>query len=256
MKTLIAFVKKEITEQIRSVKLIIITAVFVFFAVMNPTVAKLTPMLYELLADTMAQSGMTVTEVSVSAMDSWMQFFKNIPMGLIVFAILQSNIFTKEYRSGTLVLSLTKGLERYKVVISKGTVLAVLWTILYLLNFVVTYACNAIFWDNSVAQNLFFAAMCWWLFGIWVISLMIVFSAAARSNIGALCAAGGVVFISYTVGLLPKCGKFLPTFLTDGNSLVYGVLNRNDYLPSLIITIIVSVVCFVISILIFNKKQL
>ena len=256
MKTLIAFVKKEITEQIRSVKLIIITAVFVFFAVMNPTVAKLTPMLYELLADTMAQSGMTVTEVSVSAMDSWMQFFKNIPMGLIVFAILQSNIFTKEYRSGTLVLSLTKGLERYKVVISKGTVLAVLWTILYLLNFVVTYACNTIFWDNSVAQNLFFAAMCWWLFGIWVISLLTVFSTVVRSNIAVLCSTGGVVFALYTVGLLPKCGKFLPTFLADGNSLIYGTSEVYDYLPSLIIVIIVSIITFVISIPIFNKKQL
>ena len=72
----LTLIKKELTEQIRSVKLIIITAVFVFFAVMNTTIAKLTPMLYELLADTMAQSGMTVTEVSVSAMDSWMQFFK------------------------------------------------------------------------------------------------------------------------------------------------------------------------------------
>lgn len=256
MKTLIAFFKKEITEQIRSARLIIITAVFVFFAVMNPTVAKLTPMLYELLADMMAQSGMTVTDVSVSAMDSWMQFFKNIPMGLIIFVVLQSGIFTKEYRSGTLVLSLTKGLERYKVVVSKSAVLATLWTILYWMNYVITYACNAFFWDNSIAQNLIFSAVCWWLFGVWVISLMIVFSTAARSNIGALCAAGGVVFISYTVGLLPKCGKFLPTFLTDGNSLVYGVLNRNDYLPSLIITIIVSVVCFVISIPIFNKKQL
>ena len=223
---------------------------------MNPTVAKLTPMLYELLADMMAQSGMTVTDVSVSAMDSWMQFFKNIPMGLIIFVVLQSGIFTKEYRSGTLVLSLTKGLERYKVVVSKSAVLATLWTILYWMNYVITYACNAFFWDNSIAQNLIFSAVCWWLFGVWVISLMIVFSTAARSNIGALCAAGGVVFISYTVGFLPKCGKFLPTFLTDGNSLVYGVLNRNDYLPSLIITIIVSVFCFVISIPIFNKKQL
>lgn len=130
MKTLIAFFKKEITEQIRSARLIIITAVFVFFAVMNPTVVKLTPMLYELLADMMAQSGMTVTDVSVSAMDSWMQFFKNIPMGLIIFVVLQSGIFTKEYRSGTLVLSLTKGLERYKVVVSKSAVLATLWTIL------------------------------------------------------------------------------------------------------------------------------
>ena len=39
--------------------------------------------------------------------------------GLIAFVLLQSSIFTREYTSGTLTLSLTKGLARYKVVLSK-----------------------------------------------------------------------------------------------------------------------------------------
>lgn len=34
--------------------------------------------------------------------------------------LLESSIFTQEYQSGTLVLTLTKGFERYKVVIAKS----------------------------------------------------------------------------------------------------------------------------------------
>ena len=208
------------------------------------------------MADSLAESGMIVTDVKVSVMDSWVQFYKNIPMGLIAFVLLESSIFTKEYTTGTLVLSLTKGLERYKVVISKTLVLTVLWSICYWMCFGITYGYNAYFWDNSVAQNLIFSASCWWLFSVMVVVLMVLFSVVAKSNTGALLGTGGVVLASYLVGLLPKCSKYLPTFLTDGNSLIYGLAEAKTYMPSLMIAIAIGVISFAISIPIFNKKQL
>ena len=179
MKSLLAFIKKETMEQFRSGRLMILGILFVLLGVMNPAVAKITPWLLEILADSLAESGMTVTPVTVSAMDSWVQFFKNMPLGLIVFVLLQSSIFTKEYQSGTLVLSLTKGLERFKVVVSKTVVLTVLWTVGY-----------------------------------------------------------------------------LPTLLANGNSLIYGVAEAKTYIVAILITVVASLICFAVSIPIFNKKQL
>ena len=131
MKTFLAFMKKEWMEQLRSGRLMILGIVFVLFGIMNPAVAKLTPWLFEIMADSLEESGMIVTAVEVDAVDSWIQFFKNVPMALIVFVLLQSSIFTKEYQSGTLVLALTKGLHRYKVLFSKAAVLVLLWTVFY-----------------------------------------------------------------------------------------------------------------------------
>lgn len=256
MKTLIAFIKKEFTGQLRSGKLMFLGILFVLFGIMNPAVAKLTPWLLEAMADFLAESGMAVTDVSVSAMDSWVQFFKNVPMALIAFVLLESSIFTAEYGSGTLVLSLTKGLARYKPVLSKAFVLAVLWTVGYFVCFGITYAYNAYFWDNGVAQNLIFSVVCWWIFGIMVISLVLLFSTMSNSNTGVLCLAGGVVLACYLFSLLPNIEKYLPTRLTDGNSLTYGTAEVKDYIPALVITAGISVFCFVSSIVVFNKKQL
>ena len=50
----------------------------------------------ETLSDSLAEQGMMVTEVTVNALTSWTQFFKNIPIALIVFVFLYSGIFTKE----------------------------------------------------------------------------------------------------------------------------------------------------------------
>ena len=163
MRSLIAFTKKEWMEQRRSGKLLFLIILFIVFGIMNPAIAKLTPWLMEMFADSLAQSGMTVTDVTVTAMDSWVQFFKNIPMALIAFVLLEGSIFTKEYQAGTLILSLTKGLPRKTVVISKAIILALFWTVGYWLCFGITYGYNAYFWDNSVAQNLLFSCICWWL---------------------------------------------------------------------------------------------
>ena len=126
MRSLSAFFKKELMEQLRSGRLFVLGVLFAAFGVMNPAVAKLTPWLLEVMADSLAESGMTVTVSTVSAMDSWAQFYKNIPMALIAFVLLEGGIFAKEYASGTLVLSLTKGLARYKVLVAKGGMLLLL----------------------------------------------------------------------------------------------------------------------------------
>jgi len=75
----------------------ILGLLFVLFGIMNPAIAKLTPWLLETMTDSLAESGMIVTDVKVNAMDSWVQFYKNIPMGLIAFGLLESSISTKEY---------------------------------------------------------------------------------------------------------------------------------------------------------------
>lgn len=254
MKALLYFMKKEWTEQLRSAKLWIGVGVFLLIAVMNPVIAKLTPIILDAFSEILADSGMTITQVEVTALDSWAQFYKNIPMCLIAFVLFQSSIFTKEYGS-TLVLSLTKGLERYKVVIAKSVTLLALWTGYYWLNFGVTYAINEIFWDNSIAQNLAFSAFNYWLFGVFTIALITFFSTVLNSGIGVLLVTGGVIFGLSLFGFIPKFGEWLPNFLSDGTSLVYGLKEAQDYTVAVVVTLLLTVTAFVLSVPFFNKKQ-
>ena len=256
MRSFLAFLKKEALGQLRSGKLYILAGLFVLFGLMNPAVAKLTPLLLEAMADSLAQTGMSVTVTEVSVLDSWVQFFKNIPMALIVFVILESSIFTGEYRSGTLVLSLTKGLDRYKVLIAKSVTLAALWTVGFWLCFGISYGCNEFFWSNQDARHLLFSVACWWVFGLWVSVLVVLFSSVFSSNIGVLGSVAGTVAVSYLPSLLPKLAKYTPTFLLGGSALNAGLAQPQDYSRTLGITVVLTVLCFCISIPLFNKKQL
>ncbi len=256
MKTLMAFMKKEWMEQIRSSRLMILGLIFLAFGIMNPAIAKLTPWMMEMLTESMEEAGLAVTEVKVDAMSSWTQFYKNVPMALIAFVLLQSNIFTKEYQSGTLILALTKGLERFKVVLAKTIVLISIWTAGYWLCYGVTYAYNAYFWDNSIAGHLGIAAMYWWLIGVWVIALMTLFSVMSSSNSMVLLGTGSVFFAVYLLSLIPKLKEYMPTRLMDGMNLLMKATEPGDYTKSLIVAGITMVICFIISIPLFNKRRL
>ena len=256
MRSLLAFTKKEFMEQIRTGRLMITLALFIVLGIMNPAIAKLTPWILDMLSDALAESGMTITTAQVSALDSWMQFYKNLPIGLIAFVLLHGTVFTREYGAGTLVLSLTKGLKRYKVVVAKSLSLTAIWSFSYWLCFAITYLYNSYYWDNSVASSLGLSAVMWWLFGIFVISLTMLISSASLSGTAVLMGAGGAVLALYVVGLLPKIGKYMPTSLMSGTSLVYGVTKPSEYVAAIIITAVLTLSSFAASIPLFNKKQL
>ncbi|MBQ8559452.1 MAG: ABC transporter permease subunit [Tyzzerella sp.] len=256
MKSFVAFLKKEWMDLIRSGRLLVLVILFVVFGIMNPAIAKVTPWLMEMMADSLAETGLIMTEVHVDAMTSWTQFFKNIPMGLIAFVLIQSSLFSKEYQSGTLVLVLTKGMARYKVIVAKFSVMIFLWTFCYWLCYGITYGYNAYFWDNSVANVLVPTAINWWLFGVWTISLIVLFSAFVRNNIGVLIGTGGTVLAAYLIGLLPKVKEYSPTMLMNTAGLLAGAEELATYSKTIGVTLILCVAAVGVSIPIMNKREL
>lgn len=256
MKSMLSFMKKEYLESARTGKLIILVMMFLLFGIMNPAIAKLTPWMMEMMSESMAESGLIVTDVQVDAMTSWTQFFKNIPMALIAFVLLFSDIFTKEYKSGTLLLVLTKGLSRYKVVLAKTALLLSLWTLGYGLCFAVTYGYNAYFWDNGIADSLFASAAVWWLFGVWVICLVVLFSSLLKNNAGVTLCTGGTVLFAYLSSLIPKAKTYSPAMLMDTASLLSGAEGTNAYCKAIVVAVALCVACVVVSIPVMNKKQL
>ncbi len=256
MKTLFVFMKKEYLETARTGKLVILVLLFALFGVMNPAIAKLTPWMMEMFSGSLAENGLTITNVQVDALTSWMQFYKNIPIALVIFILIYHNIFIREYQTGTWILLLTKGLARYKVVLAKTVWMLILWTFGYWSCFGITYGYNQYYWDNSIADHLLMAGMCWWAFGVWTVCLVMLFSVLTGNAAATLIGTGGTVLGAWLIGFLPKIGSYMPVELTDGFSLLNGGKAGGNYGWSLTVTGCLCVLCFVISIFVISKKQI
>lgn len=256
MKLLITLLNKEVTESIRTKKILILSILFIALGIMNPLIAKITPWMMELLSDSLGESGVIIIDVHVDANTSWVQFFKNIPLGFIVFVLMYSQSFTKEYQDHTLLLLFSKGLDRSKVLLSKLIFMITTWTLLYGVTLLITYSYNAYFWDNSVAIGLYQSLLMWYIFGIFVITLIVLLSTLVKENAGVLIGIFGILLTTYLIGLIPVLNKFMPTTLMDVNNLLVGKVQFNEYLWTIVVTLIISLISIIISIPLFNKKEI
>lgn len=256
MRQLIAFTKKELMEQLRTGKLLLFAIVFCLFGVMNPAIAKLTPWMMELMSEQLAESGMIVSAMEVNDLTSWIQFFKNMPMALIVFLVLFSGILTSEYQKGTLINVVTKGMIRWRIFISKMGVMMVVWTLGCLVSYGITFAYNAFFWDNSAAYHVFSAVVCFYLLGLWLISVLGMASVFVNSSGAVILLVGTAYVISYLLAMFPAVKEYLPVSLMDSAAMLAGTKDIGDYAAAVVVTVVLIVVQTIISVIAFNKKNL
>ena len=114
MRQLTAFTKKEFLESLRTGRMPLLVILSVLFGIMNPLTAKLLPWMLKTFTGSLEESGMVLTEIKVDVFTSWTQFYKNMPLFLIIFIVITSGILTTEYQKGTLINILTKGMHRWK----------------------------------------------------------------------------------------------------------------------------------------------
>jgi ABC-2 type transport system permease protein len=254
VRAYIAFTKKEFTESVRTYKLLILLAVFLLFGMMSPLLAKFTP---EILKS-VGLSGMEFTVPEPTAMDSWTQFFKNVgQMGMLVLVIVFSGIMANEFSRGTLVNVLTKGLKRHTVIFSKLTAATLLWTASYVLCFATTYSYTAYFWDIGELNHGFLAFFSPWLFGLLLITLLILGGTLLKTFLGSLLFTGGAVIVMTLLNIAPKLYKYNPVALCgDNTALLTGARDVSDFLPAVIICAVLVVALTAVSVWVFDRKQI
>lgn len=254
MKAYLAFTKKEFTESIRTYKLPILLAVFLLLGMMGPLSAKLLP---EILkgADF---GGIEFTPPEPMAMDSWAQFFKNVDqVGLLALVIVFAGIMANEFSKGTLVNILTKGMKRHTVILSKLTAAAVLWTISYILCLAVAYGYTLYFWEMGELQHVFLAFFSPWLYGLFIIQLLILGGTLFKTFVGSLMLTGGTVIVMTLLNISPKLQKYNPISLCgDNTALLSGAKGASDFLPALIICAVLVVALTAVSVVVFDRKQI
>ncbi|MEE1027719.1 MAG: ABC transporter permease subunit [Agathobacter sp.] len=256
MRQLTAFIQKEFTEVMRNSKLLICAIIFILLGIMNPAIAKITPWLVEQFSNATSGAGMLIQTMEISALTSWEQFFKNMPMGIVFFVLMFSGIVAAELQKGTLINIVTKGMPRWKIMVSKLILLLVLWTGMYFASYIITYVYNDFYWDNDTVNNIFFSVFCLYLFGVWLISLIILMSALADNSAAVSIGVCGVFLLSYLLGIIPAIQDYLPTKLKGSSSLIYELAKPADFTGAIVVVAIWSVVDIILGIIIFNKKNL
>ena len=105
-------------------------------------------------------------------------------------------------------------------------------------------------------NHLVFTVTIWWLFGVWVICLMVLFSSLLQNNAGVIMCVGGTVLLVYLLSIIPKVKAYSPAILMNTNSLLMGMEEIDVYIKAIIVAVSWGIVCVAVSIPVINKRQL
>jgi ABC-2 type transport system permease protein len=102
-----AFVRKELTEIVRTWRIWVIPGMLVFFGITSPIIAALTPALVQSM--TASQPGVVIRVPPPTALDAYAQFLKNLDQFVLIAIVISgAGAVSGERSSGTAILALTK----------------------------------------------------------------------------------------------------------------------------------------------------
>ncbi len=251
--TFIAALRKELLEQWRTSRFLVLVIVLAFFGMTSPLLAKYTPELLKLIP---ATGGIAVVMPPPTVIDAFTQYVKNISQfGFLLALLLSMGSVAQEKDKGTAAMMLVKPLSRSSFILSKVTALGLAFLGSLLVAGLGAYYYTVILFQpvdlgTWLAMNLLL-----WVYMLLYIALTVLFSTLTRSQAAAAGLSFGMLLLLALVGSLGSLGEYLPAqLITWGAGLLAG--NSAAYWPALAVSLGLVLASLVVALVSFNRQEL
>ncbi len=254
MNNFYCLVKKDLLDQWRSKKMLILAITFLFVALSSVVIAKAMP---EILKAVPSTPGLTINLPTPTVKDAIDQFVKNLSqLAIFVLIFLVAGAIVDEKTRKTLELILTKPVSRTSFVLSKFKAYFISITVAHLISSFIFY-----FYATSVFSSISFShfslmATLLLVYLLLVTSVTIFFSTLVNNSI--LAVAGGflAMIVFGTVWSMIKAIKDYSPYrlVTEYQKIVANGWDEK-YLIPLVLSVILIIIFAVLSILVFRKQE-
>lgn len=173
--------RKELREQARSYRLLILGLVFVFFGLASPLLAKFTP---EILKSVGQGQGVTIVLPEPTATDAVAQFVKNVSqIALFVLVFLTMGSVVAEKERGTAAFVLVKPASRTAFLAAKLVILWITSAAALLLSALCAYAYTALLFPPPAPADFVVACLALLLHVLVFVTTTFFWSTVARSQV-------------------------------------------------------------------------
>ena len=248
--------RKEIQEQWRTYRFLIVAAVFAAFGLASPLLAKFTPEMLKAIPGVTPELQAALAAIPAPTItDAIAQYVKNMSQfGILLALLMTMGVVVQEKERGTAAFFLTRPVSRETFLLAKFAALAV--------TFIASLALAAIgCWYYTFVL---FAPLAWGLFlalnGLMLVvflvymALALLASTIARTNGTAVGLAVMALILLGGIGALPSIGEYFPGRLFSwGTTLLLG--GKATAWPALGISLGIIAVALLAACLIFRRQE-
>ncbi len=254
MNILFTLIKKDLLEQWRTKKILILAIILLFVAISSPILAKITP---ELLKS-VSVPGLTVKLPTPTYIDALDQFIKNVSqIALLVLVFVVAGAVSDEKNRKTLEILLTKPIPRTWFILSKFKAYFISITAIFAACSLIFYLYTILTFDVFNFLNFMIMTGNILLYILMIVSVTILASTVVKNSIGA----GGIGFVVFILfgtifSLFEPIKKYSPnTIFSNYKDLVVHGWN-NDLLLPIVVILLVILASMVSSVLVFRRQEI
>ncbi len=252
----LTFLKKEFKEIIKTYRIWVIPLIFLFFGMLSPIVVKILP---DLFKSQLKSQGIIINIPPQTAVDSFLQYFKNLSqIGMLAIILFTMGLMSEEKSRGTLTLVVTKPISRAWIVISKFVAQTVIILVSVIIGSVVCYIYTMFLFKNVSFNNFALGTLDYAAYMILIISITLFFSTIFANQI----ATGGLALIAlFILSLLPSITKSLTKYspgaiINQANDIVSGNATISVSFWPIVISLLLVFVLLLMSAMIFQRQEL
>lgn len=254
MSKMTVLVKKEILEQWRTKKILILSIIFLFIAISSPILAKITP---ELLKS-ISMPGFSVNLPDPTYKEALDQFIKNISqIALLVLVFVVAGSVSDEKNKKTLEIVLTKPISRVKFIFSKFISNFITISAIFITTSVIFYVYTTSVFSSFNFVNFILMDIIVLLYILMIMAITILVSTIVKNSI----IAGGIGFISFILfgtvfGLFESIKQFSPNLIFSNYQNIIANGWNNELIYPIIIILGVIIISITTALLIFKRQEI
>lgn len=219
---LLVALRKEILEQWRSYRLLVVAVVLIAFGLLSPLMAKFTPEMMRLVPE-----GEEIAKLipAPTTADAVAQYVKNISQfGVILALLMAMGAVAQEKDKGTAALMLAKPLPRPAFLLAKFVALSLTFAVSIALAGVACYYYTLLLFEPLAVGHWLAANGLMLLLVLVYVAITLFASTLTKSSMAAGGMAFAALFVLALVGAVPGVGQYLPGQLgTWGAGLALGI---------------------------------
>jgi ABC-2 type transport system permease protein len=247
------FLGKEVREQARTMRLVVVVAVFAIMGLVSPVVARYTREIVEAVGG--GQFGGMIPDPTVA--DSVIQLTKNVgQFGVVIAILLAMGAVATEKERGTAAFILTKPVSRTAFITAKAAAIGGLLAVAVAIAGVLAWVYTTILFEALPVAGYAAAIGLVWLSLAVFAALTLLVSVVARS---ALVAGGiglGLVFATGILSALPGVGAYMPTSLWSAADQVALGTVPDPFVGPVVVNALLAVGAVALAAAVFRRQEL
>ncbi len=251
--TFFAALRKEMLEQWRTYRMLIVAIVLVVFGMASPLFARFTPEIIGMLPGAEQFAGL-IPKPTIT--DAIAQYVKNVSQfGLMLAIFVTMGAVAQEKERGTAVLMLVKPLGRGAFLLTKLLALAINFLVGLALAAVAGYYYTVfIFGAPDFGAWLGMNALLW-VFAMVYVAVTLLGSTLIKSQAAAAAIGFGALLVFSGLGAVPRLGEYLPGQLVTWGALLFSSPSP-AFLPALLISLGIIAASLLAAWIAFQRQEL